>query len=143
MPDNISANSDTKPIIPDLDSGPWYQPMIDGISRIANYSERQREKAAPGLLDLSPAGSAGVIPVYSAHVRMRVRNIVLTSAAVAVITLIIGGGAGGGGTRYRFNVAVGTTSLDFPIEIDRGTDVTLVQAGDLTTWTCYLFYYPE
>ena len=143
MPDSISANSTTKPVTPDPDASPWYQPMIDGISRIANYSERAREGKAPGLLDLSPAGSAGVIPVISTHVRMRVHNIIITSAAVAVITLIVGGSAGGGGNRYRFNVAIGTTNLDFPIEIDRGVDVTLVQAGDLTTWTCFLFYYPE
>ena len=143
MPDSISANSDSNPVIPDPDAKPWFQPMVDGINRIANFSERQREAKAPGLLDLSPAGSAGVIPVISTHVKMRVHNIIITSAAVAVITLIVGGSATGGGNRYRFNVAIGTTNLDFPIEIDRGVDVTVVQAGDLTTWTCFLFYYPE
>jgi len=115
------------------------------ISRLADYSNRQREKEAPTNIDLGPlsgqnnAGTAGGA-TYVTTQRFRVTDI------------LIGGGAAGDNIRlmigsrpYNF-FGTGTMAfVPFPIQIDRGIDINV---RDVTTpanvaWTFMLFGYPE
>lgn len=114
------------------------------IDRIANFSERQRTKEAPALLDMGPLAGrlvqGGNNTLWQSTQRFRVTNI------------IYGGGVAGdelrlsvGVTSYHIYTSGNTVNLEIPITIDRGMDISVI---DFTTpanrlWTFMIFGYSE
>ena len=138
MPDQISDNSDTKPIgiDPNDRNGPDLpiSPVAEGIQRIADHSERQREKDAPTIVDFTNSKTT-----ISFHTRLRVIEFIFScSTAGDHVSVAFGGRV------WDFLLAVGTTVVPFPAEIDRGIDITFtnVTSADHTTYF-YLVAYTE
>ena len=138
-------NSDTMPIGPDLDAKPWFAPISDPLSRIAEYSERQREKNPPIWIEISPdAGLAGStltsVTLTGSHPRLRVIGVLFTSTTAATrLQFFIGG------RYFFFNCPANDTKwVPLPIEIDRGIDLTVnkISVAD-SNWDFYLFAYTE
>lgn len=138
MPDQISDNSDTKPIGVDpndrITQPPPTESVPEAISRIANYSERQREKNAPIIIDFTTLKAT-----QSFHTKLRVIEFIFSASVAADhVTVAFGGRV------WDFLLAVGTTVVPFPAEIDRGIDVTFtnVTSVDHTTYL-YIVAYTE
>jgi hypothetical protein len=138
MPDHIQTESDTKPIGIDpndrINPPPPINPIAEGIQRISDHSERQREKDAPTIEDFSNSKT-----VKAFHTRLRVIEFIFCcSTAGDHVTVAFGGRI------WDFLLAVGTTVVPFPAEIDRGIDITFanVTSADHLTYF-YLVAYTE
>jgi hypothetical protein len=131
-------NSDATPVGPDMDASPWAPPILDPLSRIANYSERQREKNAPTVIDLT-AGSGNAIDGQQVNVyRLRVIGLLISASAATTLVFTAGGRS------YTFYVAAGMEPLiHFPIEIDGGTDISVNLTGAAANYSFYIFGYTE
>jgi hypothetical protein len=139
MPDVISDNSDSDPIastsLADREEAhDLVNPMAESLSRIADRSERQREKNAPIIIDFTNSKTAQVF-----HVRLRMIGFVFcaTTAADHVSFSF-------GGRVFDFLLAVGTTQVVFPYEVDRGVDIVFanVTSPDHVTYA-YIIAYTE
>ena len=116
-----------------------YDTVIELLGRIANFSERQREKVAPDIIDLSPSVGNPIASTFTTKVRMRVDGMLVS-----------------GGTGDKFQFSVGTrkfylflsgnpTFFRFPYTIQEGNDIAV---ADLTNpasvgWSWFIFAYPE
>lgn len=95
------------------------------LYRLANFTERAREKEAPTLIDLSPASGQATARTFQTTTKLRVLGIVLGGAAGDNLRLSIGQ------RPYNFfNVTGALIYIPFPIEIARGLDMTV---ADITT----------
>jgi hypothetical protein len=134
MPDNIQSNSDTQPVGTQVPNEPWFAPGQRSLERIANYSERQREKDAPMFVDFSNAKNT-----ISFHTRLRIIEIIFScSTAGDHVTVAFGGRV------FDFLLAVGCTPVPFPYEADMGIDITFtnVTSADHATYA-YIVAYTE
>jgi hypothetical protein len=112
--------------------------LLIEFRRFAQYSERQREKVAPTIVDLSPTSGSQTATTYSTKTKLRLKGFLLT-----------------GGLGDKFNLRVGTFNytiyanggmfVDFPIEVDRGIDFGMydITNPSSTLWSCYVIGYPE
>jgi hypothetical protein len=120
--------------------------LLVEFRRFSQYSERQREKAAPTVVDLSPSSGAQVANTYSTKTKLRLQGVLLS------------GGATVAGVGDRFNLRAGTLNyvffadgagsslyIPFPIEVDRGIDLSMnnITTPASTAWSCYVIAYPE
>src|ERR1035437_4880939 len=118
MPDTISDNSDSQPIGMDpndrITPNLPISPVSESLSRIADYSERQREKNPPTIVDFSNTKTT-----IAFHNRLRVVEFIFcaTTAADAVSMSF-------GGRVFNFILDVGTTIIPFAYEADLGVDIT-------------------
>lgn len=109
------------------------------LERIANFSERQREKAAPDVIDLSPTSGSQIANSYAVKVRLRLLGFLLT-----------------GGTGDRFQLSIGSRNfqifstgampfIEFPIQVDVGVDLKVADITNPSSvaWSFYVFGYPE
>jgi hypothetical protein len=151
MPDNDipSRNSDEKALTSSSPAdrvgiaGPT-NPIAESTQRTADFSERQREKFAPEIIDMSPSqpyySSTALASSFVTHVKYRVTYLVMTGAAGDRIDVSFSG------RRFSFyNVTGAVAPIPFPYEIDRGTDIVV---RDFTTpasvaWTFMIYGYPE
>jgi hypothetical protein len=118
------------------------QEMTVQLQRIANFSERQREKVAPTIVDLSPGTGSQVASTYTTKTSLRILGILMS---------------GGNGDKFAFkvgaltlvNVFASTTGaavyFPFPYTCKAGNDLSV---ADLTNpsslaWTFVVFAYPE
>ena len=141
MPDWVQTESDSKPIGLEVNdrsetSVPLpINPIAESLTRIADYSERQREKNAPTLIQLSNTNTTIVT-----WQRLRFEHFLITCATGDHISLTVG-------TRvYDFFMGPvsGTIYVPFPIEVDRGVDLTFtnVTASGHVSYI-YIFAYTE
>jgi len=145
MPDHVSTESDTKPIgiDPNDQNGPNLptESVPDTLTRIANYSERQREKNPPTFIELDLAagytGTTTTSAFFSTNTRLRVVEIILTTATATMFTISFGGRS------FNFQMGVGVVSIPFPITIDRGVDIRITRAAAAADWNCYIVAYTE
>ena len=137
--DNISSNSDSDPIastsLADREEAhDLVNPMAESLSRIADRSERQREKNAPIIIDFSTLKTTQVF-----HTRLRMIGFVFcASVAADHVSFSFGG------RTFDFLLDVGTTPVTFPYEVDRGIDIVFanVTSPDHTTYA-YIIAYTE
>ena len=139
MPDEISRNSDERPIMPDPDARPWYEPMTDGISRIANFSERQREQNPPDIIKIDKTAGLPVTNRYTTHQRLRIISLIISSETAADHYSIAFGGR-----TFDFYAAVGTQTIPFAYEVDRGIDIVTTDITSVDhNYAIYLVAYTE
>lgn len=135
MTDEISSNSDTQELPTQIPNEPWFAPGQRTLQRIADHSERQREKDAPTVVDFSNAKPGPI----AFHTRLRVIEFVFCgSTAGDHVTVAIGGRV------FDFLIDLGLEAIPFPIEIDRGIDIlfTNVTSPDHATYF-YIIAYTE
>jgi len=139
MPDQISSNSDTKPIGTSPSDKPWYEPMTTGIDRIANYAERAREHA-PTLIEIGPVVPNGLVSAPQAFsTRLRIKTITFDSLTAGTFVISFGGRS------FTFMTQASITlQLDWPYEIDRGIDIMVTRTvGADNPWNFYIWAYTE
>ncbi len=126
-----------EPIAKDIEELPWSTQMLNVMDRIANYSERQREAKAPECLTF-----VSTITQLTTHVRYRVKCVTISAGAVSGLGDIIRIQVG---TRnYDFYASLGTDTFEFPIEIDRGVNLTVTNLTVASTdYVVQIFAYPE
>lgn len=139
----LEDNSNTQDIGPDLDEKPWFAPIENSLDRIANYSERQREKYAPEIVEFGEGdGKGGTLILrnpYATYQRLRIIGILMRTVTAGVWVLSFQGRS------FRFSMAANTTTyVVFPYEVDRGVDIVVSRTtGAEGTWNLYLFAYSE
>jgi hypothetical protein len=149
-PDNNPAGTDPfkDPYEDQLNYSSYYKMMADTQAKVAdlletikNYSERQREKNSPTIIDLSPSSGTPIGQTFSTYSRLRIIGFLLTGGAGDQFQLSFGA------RHFHFyNVTGAPVFITFPYEIDRGIDINMT---DLTAgvaglaWSCYLFGYTE
>lgn len=137
--DNISSNSDSGPIgidpndriTPDLP----ISPVSESLSRIADYSERQREKNPPTIIDFNNFPKTTI----AFHNRLRIIEFIFCgSVAADHVSFSFGGRV------FDFVIDVGTTIVPFAYEADLGIDITFtnVTSPDHLTYA-YIIAYTE
>lgn len=138
MPDQISTESDTKPIGTDdandrITPPPPINPIAEGIQRIADYSERQREKHAPTIIDLTNSKVG-----YVTHQRHRIIEFIFSCASADHVSITFGSRV------FDFLLGIGVTTVPFAYEADRGVDIVFanVTSADHLTY-CYIIAYTE
>lgn len=112
---------------------PPTNPIAESLQRIADFSERQREKYAPTIIDLRNDKT-----VFQSHVKLRFIEFIFSCATADHVSVAFG-------TRtFDFFLAAGVTSVPFAYEADRGIDITFanVTSVDHVTY-CYIIAYPE
>lgn len=134
MPDTTSDNSNTAPISPDPDAKPWFDPIVAPLDRIAEYSERAREKNAPIIIDFTTLKNT-----QSFHTRLRMIGFVFCADTAADHVRV-----SFGGRPFDFLLDVGTTEVVFPYEVDRGIDIVFanITNPDHTSYM-YIIAYTE
>lgn len=138
MPDTISDNSDSQPIGMDpndrITPNLPISPVSESLSRIADYSERQREKNPPTIVDFSNTKTT-----IAFHNRLRIIELIFcaTNAADHVSFSF-------GGRVFDFILALGTNVVPFAYEADLGVDITFtnVTSPDHPTYA-YIIAYTE
>jgi len=120
MTDSIDTDETALPLGTDPNDREYsfqpVNPVAESLTRIADFSERQREKHAPIFVELTNS-SPGPI---SFHHRLRMIGFICAcSTAGDHITLSFGG------RTFDFLFAVGTFFVPFPYEVDRGIDIVL------------------
>lgn len=114
-----------------------YTTMIGLLKELVNYSDRQRERKSPEVIDLSPASGSVVSRTYSTKTRLRVEGVLISGATGDQIRISVG--------QRPYNFFGVSGYIPFPIYIDSGIDLT---AADITTpaavaWSCYVIGYTE
>jgi hypothetical protein len=114
-------------------------PTLSALRRIADYSERQREKAAPDIIDLSANNGAQVPNTYSTKTGLRVMGFVVSGGTVGNKYSIRVGQR-----PYNFFFDGSTRFVLLPIDVQEGIDLS---ATDNTTpgssnWQIYIYGYP-
>ncbi len=114
--------------------------LLDAINNIKNYSERQREKASPTIIDLSPSSGTPIPNTFQTTVRYRIIGMAFSGGQGDEFRL-----AFGGRHFHFFNITGGPGYIPFPVEVDRGVDITMMDITNpaSTSWSCYLYGYPE
>lgn len=113
--------------------------IINYLYQLVNYSERQREKQAPTVVDLSPSSGYQVTRTYNTKTKLRVSGIVISGGSGDKIQMNIGS------VPYIFYSGnAGPQFFQFPIEIAQGIDLS---AADVTNpssvaWSFYIIAYP-
>lgn len=113
-----------------------YTEILSLIQRIANYSERQREKAPPTIIELSNLSGSQSARTYTASTPLRVQGVLITSNPTTDnIQLLVG--------LRKFNF-FSPGYYPFPIEVQAGVDLS---AADITTpastaFVVYVIAYP-
>jgi hypothetical protein len=137
--DNISSNSDSDPIastsLADREEAhDLVNPMAESLSRIADRSERSREKNPPIIIDFTNSKTTQVF-----HVRLRMVGFIFScSNAGDHVSVSFGGRV------FDFLLAVGTTEVLFPYEVDRGIDIVFANVTSANNLTyMYLIAYTE
>lgn len=115
--------------------------LLVEFRRFSQYSERQREKAAPTVVDLSPTSGSQVANTYSTKTKLRLKGFLLTGGAGDKFFLTVGT------YNYVIYAPTGGTMpfVDFPIEVDRGVDLSMrdITNPGATAWSCYVLGYAE
>lgn len=116
-----------------------YDKMIELLERLTNYSERQREKAAPTIIDLSPTAGGQVTSGYVTTERLRIEGIFISGGGTDKLQIKFGS------RPFVFFANNLPYYFPFPYTVDRGTDILM---SDITnpgaaTWTGYIFAYSE
>jgi hypothetical protein len=129
----IGQNEDIKTLLAVLNGN---------VARLANFSARQLESRPPSLISLGSDSGKVVVAgtsTFQTTVRFRVSRILISSAANGdVIKLSVGF------NNFNFLTVIGTNGFDFPIEIDRGMDITVQEVTNpAATYSVYIFGYPE
>src|ERR1035437_3534089 len=135
MPDQISDNSSSLPLPTSGPTEPWFVKGQDLLQRIADYSERQREKDAPTIIDFNNFPKT----MQSFHTRLRIIEFIFCgSTAADHVSFSFGGRV------FDFVIAVGTTIVPFAYEADMGIDITFtnVTSPDHLTYA-YIIAYTE
>ena len=138
---DVHAHGDESLVSP-VPNTPWYERGWTALERIANFSERVREKVPPEILDFSPSqpwySATALASSYTSHTKFRITQIQFSGATGDRLDVKFG-------TR-RFSLFSNGTPVcfDFPYEIDRGVDITV---SDFTTpastsWAFMIYGYP-
>jgi hypothetical protein len=143
--DSIDSDNETKAIgIDPNDRNEAYgqppaNPIAESLQRIADFSERQREKFSPSIIEISPDAGLPTAARFVSHVRLRMIGFILTSVTAGTWTLAFGG------RTFTFQCPANDTKyIIFPYEIDRGIDIQATRTvGGEATWDFYLIAYPE
>jgi hypothetical protein len=115
--------------------------LLVEFRRFSQYSERQREKVAPTVIDLSPTSGTQIANTYATKTKLRLKGFLFTGGSGDQFQLRVG--------TYNYNLWAPTAGnmpfVDFPIEVDRGIDLSM---NDITNpsskaWSCYVVGYPE
>src|ERR1035437_9568928 len=134
MSDAINSESDTQPLLTPVPNEPWFVRGQDYLQRIADYSERQREKNPPTIIDFSNTKAT-----IAFHNRLRIVEFIFcaTNAADHVSFSF-------GGRVFDFILALGTNVVPFAYEADLGVDITFtnVTSPDHPTYA-YIIAYTE
>jgi hypothetical protein len=112
---------------------PPANPIAESMQRIADFSERQREKNAPTIIDLRNDKTG-----FVSHVRLRFIEFIFSCATADHVSVSFS-------TRtFDFFLAAGVTIVPFAYEADRGVDITFanITSADHVTY-CYLVAYTE
>jgi hypothetical protein len=137
--DSIDSDSETTPIGIDANDrnetfgGPPTNPIAESLQRIADFSERQREKAAPTIIDLTNSKTGHVT-----WIKLRFIEFIFSCATADHVSVSFGGRV------FDFFLAAGTTTIPFAYESDRGIDITFtnVTSADHATY-CYIIAYAQ
>ena len=139
MPDVVSDNSDSKPIGIDpndrITPSLPISPVSESLTRIADYSERQREKNPPTIVDFNNFPKTTI----AFHNRLRVIEFIFcASVAADHVSMAFGGRV------FDFILALGTNIVPFAYEADLGVDITFtnVTSPDHLTYA-YIIAYTE
>ena len=135
MPDVISDNSTSQPLLTPVPNEPWFVRGQDFLQRIADYSERQREKDPPTIIDFNNFPKT----TQSFHTRLRVIEFIFCGATAGDhVSFSFGGRV------FDFVIDVGTTIIPFAYEADMGIDITFtnVTSPDHLTYA-YIIAYTE
>jgi hypothetical protein len=135
MSDAINSESDTKPLLTPVPNEPWFVRGQDFLQRIADYSERQREKDPPTIIDFNNFPKT----TQAFHTRLRIIEFIFCgSTAADHVSFSFGGRV------FDFVIAVGTTIVPFAYEADLGIDITFtnVTSPDHLTYA-YIIAYTE
>lgn len=114
--------------------------IIEHLYRIANFSERAREQAAPDIIDLSPGSGSQVANTYSAKTGLRVLGILFSGGSGDKFHIKVGG------RPYTFFAGNGgPTFFPLPISVSRGQDLSAADVTNPTStlWACLVYAYPE
>jgi hypothetical protein len=137
--DNISSNSDSDPIastsLADREEAhDLVNPMAESLSRIADRSERSREKNPPIIIDFTNRKTTQVF-----HVRLRMVGFIFSCSTLGDHVSV-----SFGGRVFDFLLNVGTTEVVFPYEVDRGIDIVFANVSNVNNLTyMYLIAYTE
>jgi hypothetical protein len=115
--------------------------LLVEFKRFAQFSERQREKVAPTIVDLSPTSGTPTGNTYQTKTKLRLKGFLLTGGAGDKFYLSVGV------YNYVIYAPTGGTMpfIDFPIEVDRGVDLAMkdITNPGAVAWSCYVVGYPE
>jgi hypothetical protein len=134
MSDVINSESDTKPLLTPVPNEPWFVRGQDFLQRIADYSERQREKDPPTIVDFSNTKAT-----IAFHNRLRIIEFIFCATTAADhVSMSFGGRV------FDFILALGTNIVPFAYEADLGVDITFtnVTSPDHLTYA-YIIAYTE
>jgi len=137
--DSIDSDSETKPITIDPNDRnetfgePPTNPIAESLQRIADFSERQREKAAPTIVDLTNSKTQ-----FVTWIKLRFIEIIFSCATADHVSVSFGGRV------FDFFLAAGTTVVPFAYESDRGVDIFFanITSADHLTY-CYIIAYAQ
>lgn len=116
-----------------------YDEVIMHLKRIANFSERQREKVAPDVIDLSPSSGTQTVNTYTTKTALRIMGIFLSGAAGDKLLFK-------NGTRtWPIYSAGNPIFFPFPITIQMGIDLSVqdVTSPAAVNWSFIVFGYAE
>jgi hypothetical protein len=112
---------------------PPANPIAESLQRIADFSERQREKVAPTIIDLTNSKVQ-----FVTWIKLRFIEFIFSCATADHVSVSFGGRV------FDFFLAAGTTTVPFAYESDRGVDIVFanITSADHATY-CYIIAYPQ
>jgi hypothetical protein len=113
--------------------------ILEELKNIAKYSDRQREKEAPTIIDLSPDSGTPIPNQFATTAAFRIDGVLFEGAMGDKFRLSFGGR---NFTLFGANVPI---YFKFPYTIQRGVDIKCadITSPAATAWSCYIFAYPE
>lgn len=115
--------------------------VVKLLQRIANYSERQREKAAPDAIDLSPTSGSAIASVYQTKTALRVIGMLFSyTTATEFYSLQVGSR----GYPFKAGTSGDPIWIPFPIDVARGIDLSIINVTTpgAVNWRAIVFAYP-
>src|ERR1035437_6387768 len=117
--DSIDSDSETTPIGIDANDrnetfgGPPTNPIAESLQRIADFSERQREKAAPTIIDLTNSKTGHVT-----WIKLRFIEFIFSCATADHVSVFFVS------SFFYFSLPPVTPFIPFAYESDRGIEIT-------------------
>jgi hypothetical protein len=113
--------------------------ILEELKRFTQFSERQREKGAPTIIDLSPDSGTPIANTFA------------TTTAFRIVGMLLSGGTGDkfrlsfGGRNFTLFGSAVPVYFTFPYTIQRGVDIKCadITSPASTSWSIYIFAYPE